>query len=50
MQLAQQHLANPRTRITDVADMLGYSSIGAFTRWHTRAFGQPPLRWRKTAG
>jgi AraC-like DNA-binding protein len=42
MQLAQQHLANPRTRITDIADMLGYSSIGAFTRWHKGAFGMPP--------
>jgi AraC-like DNA-binding protein len=42
MQLAQQHLANPRTRITDIADMLGYSSIGAFTRWHTCAFGMTP--------
>lgn len=42
MQLAQQHLANPRTRITDVADMLGYSSIGALTRWHTGAFGMTP--------
>jgi AraC-like DNA-binding protein len=42
MQLAQQHLANPRTRITDIAEMLGYSSIGAFTRWHTNAFGMTP--------
>lgn len=42
MQLAQQHLANPRTRITDIADMLGYSSIGAFSRWHVSAFGKTP--------
>lgn len=45
-QLAQQHLANPRTRITDIADLLGYSSIGAFTRWHTGAFGMTPRESR----
>lgn len=42
MQLATQYLSNPRMRVTDIADMLGYSSIGAFTRWHTQVFGQPP--------
>jgi AraC-like DNA-binding protein len=47
MQLAQQHLANPRTRITDIADMLGYSSIGAFTRWHVQAFGATPSQRRR---
>lgn len=46
MQLATQYLANPRMRVTDVADMLGYSSIGAFTRWHTAAFGRPPRESR----
>lgn len=40
MQLATQYLANPRMRITDVAGMLGYSSIAAFSRWHVQAFGQ----------
>ena len=48
MQLAGDYLANPRMRITDVAEMLGYSSIGAFTRWHTHAFGQSPRDRRKT--
>jgi AraC-like DNA-binding protein len=42
VQLATQYLSNPRMRITDIADMLGYSSIGAFTRWHVGTFGQPP--------
>ncbi|UVO54739.1 AraC family transcriptional regulator [Sphingomonas sp. SUN039] len=46
MQLATQYLANPRMRVTDVAELLGYGSIGAFTRWHTKSFGEPPLRWR----
>ena len=49
MQLATQYLANPRMRITDIADMLGYSSIGAFSRWHSQVFGVPP-RISRVAG
>ena len=48
-QLVSQHLANPRMRLTDIADLLGYSSLGAFTRWYTQAFGQPPSGARKAA-
>ncbi len=47
-QLAQQHLANPRMRLTDIADVLGYSSLGAFTRWYTQTFGVPPSQARKS--
>ena len=46
--LASRYLANPRNRITDVATMLGYGSIGAFTRWHGQTFGQPPRKMRKS--
>jgi AraC-like DNA-binding protein len=48
MQLATQYLSNPRMRVTDVADMLGYSSIGAFSRWHATTFGKPPRRERRS--
>lgn len=47
MQLATQYLANPRMRITDIAGMLGYSSIGAFSRWHTQIFGKPARASRR---
>lgn len=47
MQLSVQYLANPRMRITDVAEMLGYSSIGAFTRWHGATFGATPRESRR---
>lgn len=47
MQLATQYLANPRMRITDIADMLGYSSVGAFSRWHRQVFGQPARARRR---
>ncbi|HEY5710510.1 MAG TPA: AraC family transcriptional regulator [Allosphingosinicella sp.] len=46
MQLSSQYLSNMRTRITDVAEILGYRSIGAFTRWHTQTFGMSPRAWR----
>ncbi|KGB56686.1 Helix-turn-helix-domain containing protein, AraC type [Sphingopyxis sp. LC81] len=49
MQLSAQYLANPRTRITDVAEMLGYGSIGAYTRWHGQIFGVSPRQWRLSA-
>jgi len=47
MQQAVQYLTNPRMRITDVAQMLGYGSTGAFTRWHVGTFGIPPRDQRK---
>lgn len=39
-------LANPALRLTDVAGLLGYSSLAAFSRWHGRAFGRPASRAR----
>ncbi|MBS0482891.1 MAG: AraC family transcriptional regulator [Proteobacteria bacterium] len=47
IRLATQYLANPRTRVTDVADLLGYNSVGAFSRWFALAFGQSPREWRR---
>jgi AraC-like DNA-binding protein len=47
MQLATEYLANSRMRVTDIAEILGYSSIGAFTRWHTQIFGKSPRDRRK---
>lgn len=47
MQLAEQYLANPRMRITDIAGLLGYSTTGAFSRWHAGVFGAPPRSRRK---
>jgi len=46
-QLSGQYLGNPRTRITDVAAMLGYGSISAFSRWHVQTFGMTPKERRK---
>lgn len=47
IQLSGQYLANPHIRITDVAEMLGYGSISAFSRWHVQTFGTTPKARRK---
>ena len=47
MHLANQYLLNPRLQITEISNMLGYSSISAFTRWHVNFFGQTPLERRR---
>lgn len=49
VQLCGQYLANPHVRITDVAGMLGYGSITAFSRWHVQTFGSKPKDRRKAA-
>lgn len=45
-QLARQ-LANPKLRLTDIAELLGYASLGAFTRWHIEEFGRTPSSARR---
>lgn len=45
-QRLQVLLANRSLRLTDVAGLLGYSSLAAFSRWHGRAFGQSASRVR----
>jgi AraC-like DNA-binding protein len=45
--LVQRYFANRRLRLTDVAEMLGYSSLGSFTRWYIQSFGETPSIARK---
>ena len=48
-QLARQYLANPKMRATDIADLLGYRSVAAFSRWHQSSFGTAPRRPRRAS-
>lgn len=41
--------ANRRLRLTDVAHLLGYSSLGAFSRWHGERFNETPSDGRRRA-
>ena len=47
--LLERYLNHPRLRLTDIADMLGYASLGAFTHWHIQTFGMTPSQARKQA-
>jgi AraC-like DNA-binding protein len=37
--LAEGYLEGQKGRLTDVADLLGFSALSAFSRWHKRHFG-----------
>jgi len=45
-ELAQRYLSNSAHSITEISDLIGYTSISSFTRWFTAEFGMPPINWR----
>jgi len=45
-----RHLASKRHSIASVAQLAGYASQSAFTRWFGHEFGQSPTAWRQGAG
>ncbi|MGH1372408.1 MAG: AraC family transcriptional regulator ligand-binding domain-containing protein [Cellvibrionaceae bacterium] len=47
-QQAQLYLERDNYRLTDIAALLGYSELSAFTRSFKRWFGLSPQKWRKT--
>lgn len=49
MQLAVQYLTNRRLRITDIAEMLGYSSIGALPDGTRALSGCPRVKCARAA-
>jgi AraC-like DNA-binding protein len=46
VQLSEQLMANPRRPLTEVSDLLGFSSPSAFSRWFRGQFGCSPKEWR----
>ena len=38
-ELAESYLESNTARLADVADLLGFSALSAFSRWHKRHFG-----------
>jgi AraC-like DNA-binding protein len=48
-ELAVRLLQNRRANLASAADMLGFSSPSAFSRWFLGAFGTRPSEWRKQA-
>ena len=42
-----RHFVHRRHRLTDIAHMLGYASLGAFSRWYGENFHETPTEGRK---
>ncbi|AZG46971.1 AraC family transcriptional regulator [Gordonia insulae] len=45
--LARHMVGSDRRSLTEVADLLGFSSPGNFSRWFRQRFGQSPSEWRR---
>jgi AraC-like DNA-binding protein len=46
VQLVEQLMTNPRRSLTEISDLLGFSSPSAFSRWFRAQFGCSPKDWR----
>ena len=46
-ELAIRYLNGSKQSVTDIAMLLGYSTVSSFTRWFTDEFGKSPATWRK---
>jgi AraC-like DNA-binding protein len=44
-ELAEEYLANSKRRLYEVAELLGFSSAGDFSRWFRGQFGKTPSAW-----
>jgi AraC-like DNA-binding protein len=44
-ELAEEYLANSKRRLYEVAELLGFSSAGDFSRWFRGRFGKTPSEW-----
>jgi len=45
VELAKEYLANRERKLYEVAELLGFSTAGDFTRWFRRQFGRTPSDW-----
>jgi AraC-like DNA-binding protein len=46
-ELVLRYIENPRYSLGHVAELLGYSTHSAFTRWFAQQFGASPATWRQ---
>jgi AraC-like DNA-binding protein len=44
-----RHMGQRRLRLTDIADLLGYSSLSAFSNWYRGRFNETPSEARRKA-
>ena len=45
-ELASRYLEDPQRRLTDIAELLGFSTLSVFSRWHRREFGRSARQGR----
>jgi AraC-like DNA-binding protein len=45
-QTVNHHIEDRKRTLTDVAEMLGFSDVSAFSRWFKRRFGRSVSQWR----
>lgn len=45
-ELASRYLANPHHPLSEIAGVLGFSELSAFSRWFSRLFDCSPSSWR----
>lgn len=50
VQEVSQHFTNRRLSLTDVAHLLGYSTLSSFSAWYRTRFGKTPSENRRLAG
>jgi AraC-like DNA-binding protein len=46
VQQVSQHFSNRRLRLTDIAHLLGYSTLASFSAWYRQRFGETPTTGR----
>ncbi|NLP64802.1 AraC family transcriptional regulator [Paraburkholderia sacchari] len=44
-ELAEEYLSNSKRKLYEVAELLGFSCAGDFSRWFRARFGRPPSDW-----
>ena len=49
VQQVSQHFANRRLRLTDIAQLLGYSTLASFGAWYRNRFNETPTAGRSQA-
>jgi AraC-like DNA-binding protein len=48
-ELAKQYLQAGLLSMTDIAILLGFSSLGSFSRWFSLRYGSAPTRWKRNS-
>jgi AraC-like DNA-binding protein len=46
--VAMQHMLGSDRPLSDIAELIGFGSLSAFTRWFRQSFSRAPSAWRKT--